>query len=89
MEKKIQVVFFCLFLMVCKLDNTFAHCSLCSSDIGACHERNERRSVSTHIMGHCHNEMKAITATYRPVRSYSRCGASESVTESDVDRYVI
>ena len=55
-------------LMTIIIGNTFAHCSLCSSDFGI--SDGGRNDVTTHVKGKHHREMDAAASTTQSVRSF-------------------
>ena len=68
-------------LMTIIIGNTFAHCSLCSSDFGISH--GGRNDVTTHVKGTHHREMDAAASTTQSVRSFFRPEMQKSVTEAE------
>ena len=68
-------------LMTIIISNTFAHCSLCSSDFGFSH--GGRNDVTTHVKGKHHREMDATASTTQSVRSFFRPEMQKSVTEAE------
>ena len=71
----------CNSLMTIIIGNTFAHCSLCSSDFGISH--GWRNDVTTHVKGKHHREMDAAASTTQSVRSFFRPEMQKSVTEAE------
>ena len=63
------------------IGNTFAHCSLCSSDFGI--SNGGRNDVTTHIKGKHHREMDAAASTTQSVRSFIQPEMQKSVIEAE------
>ena len=61
--------------------DTFAHCSLCSSDFGISH--GGRNDVTTHVRGKHHREMEMSASSSQSVRSFFRPEVQKSVNEAE------